>query len=251
MIPLPLRATLPRAYLLPRTRALAPDFRVRAPYVKKDDIMSLEEQVLGALRNHHDPDSRAALQAAFAAVDAKLDGDVGGVGSGDGVTTEEEGTSAIQRTVLTLADTPVVLVDEAGVVAYGSLLVYTFPVGVILFLGAVADLAFTQSSTGVNADWDGDFGLGTAACANDGTLTGTEVDFIPTTATPTAVAGATTGDGDTTTALSGVIFDGTGGAKECYLNVLVDDADHDVTSTPCNIIANGTITLTWILLGDN
>jgi hypothetical protein len=30
-----------------------------------------------------------------------------------------------------------------------------------------------------------------------------------------------------------------------YLNILVDDADHDVTSTACNIIANGTITLVW------
>src|SRR3990167_7813638 len=181
--------------------------------------MSLENQVMGALRNHHDPDSRAALQAAFAAVDAKLEGDVGGAESGTGVGNEEQGIAAIQRTVLTLTNTPVVLADDAGVVAYGSLLIYTFPVGVILFLGAVQDLALTKSSTGVNADWDGDIGLGTVACSTGASLTGTEVDFIPTTATPQAVAGATTGDGDTTTALSGVIFDGTGGAKECYLNI--------------------------------
>lgn len=32
-------------------------------------------------------------------------------------------------------------------------------------------------------------------------------------------------------------------AKSIYFNILVDDTDHDVTSTPANIILNGTLDL--------
>jgi len=31
----------------------------------------------------------------------------------------------------------------------------------------------------------------------------------------------------------------------------VDDADQDVTTTPTNLVAAGTITLNWIFMGDN
>jgi hypothetical protein len=113
----------------------------------------------------------------------------------------------------------------------------------------VADLALTKSSAGVIDAWDGDISLGTATAANDADLTSTEADIVAKTSTPQAAAGATTGDMVTATAQMG-IFDGTGTAKDVYLNVLVDDADHDVTGTACNIIVNGTVTLTWINLGD-
>jgi hypothetical protein len=141
--------------------------------------------------------------------------------------------------------------DEAGVVAYGSSKIRDLPEGVILFLGAVSDLDITKSSAGVNDDWDGDFALGTAAASNNATLSSTEQDLIPTTATPQASSGATTADGASTSTESGVVFDGSATAKDVYLNFLVDDADHDVTTTACNLIVNGYIDLTYILLGDN
>lgn len=45
-------------------------------------------------------------------------------------------------------------------------------------------------------------------------------------------------------------FDGTTTAADVYLNFLVDDADHDVTSTPANLVVSGTVTLHWVNLGD-
>lgn len=153
--------------------------------------------------------------------------------------------------VITLNDTPVPLVDEAGVVAYGSLKLLDLPAGYVVFMGASTDLALTKSSTGVNLDWDGDFGLGTAAANNNAVLATTEQNLIPTTATPQAVAGATTANGVSTATESGAILDGHTSALDVYLNILVDDADHDVTTTACNIIVNGTITLVYAHIGDN
>lgn len=213
-------------------------------------MATLAQQIGGALRHHFDKGSRGSLTAAFAAIDAKLTPDAGAA-SGTGNTATESGNAAIQRVVLTLVNTPVVLADNAGVVAFGSLKLYDAPAGHLLILGAVMDLALTKSSTGVNADWDGDIGLGTAAANNGAALATTEQNIVPTTATPQAVAGVTTGDGASTTTESGVIIDGHTTPVDVFLNILVDDADHDVTTTPCNIIVNGTITLTYINLGDN
>lgn len=172
-----------------------------------------------------------------------------GAPAGTGVVGSE--TPGMRKLTLTLTDTPVVLADNAGVTAYGSLKVADLPEGAILFMGAVINLAVTKSSGGVNADWDGDVGLGTVAANNGATpLAGTEQDLVPNTATPQAVAGATTARAQSTGTESGVIFDGTGGALDVYLNFLVDDADHDVTGTPCDLLCNGTITIVYALLGD-
>lgn len=170
-----------------------------------------------------------------------------GAAAGTGVVASEQGNGVIQKTVLTLTNTPVVLADNAGVVAYGSLKIYDFPQGAINFLGATANLAITKSSAGVNADFDGDFSLGSVAANNGATLATTEQNIIPTTPTPQAVSGVTSAKGQST---AGLYLDGTGTAVDLYLNMLVDDADHDVTGTPCNLIANGTITVLWTNLGD-
>lgn len=164
-----------------------------------------------------------------------------GAVAGTGVTVQELG----DRTIFTFVNTPVVLADNAGVVAYGSLKIYDFPTGPILFLGAIADLAITKSSAGVNADWDGDIAFGTAAASNNASLSSTEANVIPSTATPQAASGATTGDCLSTSTESGTVVDGTGTAVDLYVNLLVDDADHDVTGTACNLILNGTLTLSW------
>lgn len=169
--------------------------------------------------------------------------------AGTGVVATSE-SLAVKQALLTLTNTPVVLADEAGVVAYGSLKIADLPEGAICVLGAVADLDLTKSSAGVNDDWDGDFALGTAAASNNATLSGTEADIIPSTATPQASSGATTANGQSTATECPAFFDGTSTAADVYLNVLVDDADHDVTSTACNIIANGTVKLTYVVLGD-
>lgn len=175
-----------------------------------------------------------------------------GTPNGTGVSLREESVlgGEVRQVILDFVNTPVVLADEAAVVAYGSLKVYDFPEGALLFLGAVADFNLTKSSAGVNDDWDGDFGVGSVAADNNATLSATEQDYIPTTPTPQAVSGATTADGVSTSTESSKVLDGTTTPLDVYLNILVDDADHDVTTTPCNIIVNGTLKITYIMLGD-
>lgn len=171
-----------------------------------------------------------------------------GAAAGTGVAATEGGNGIVQSTTLTFTNAAVTLADEAGVVAYGGLKVYDMPAGNIVVLGAVSDLALTLSAAGVNADWDGDFGVGTVTASNNATLSSTEQNIIPTTATPQAVSSATTADGESTAV---AVIDGTATAADIYLNFLVDDADHDVTSTPTNIVVNGTLKLFWMNLGDN
>lgn len=163
----------------------------------------------------------------------------------------EEGLGPFKKTVITFTNHPIALTDEAGVVAYGSQKVYDFPIGYIRILGAVLDLALTKSSAGVSDTWDGDIGVGSTAAGNNNALATTEQNIIPTTPTPQAVAGATTGDAQSTATENAAILDGHTTAVDAYVNILVDDADHDVGATPANIILNGSLTILWVSMGDN
>jgi hypothetical protein len=156
----------------------------------------------------------------------------------------------MQKVTVTLVNTPVTMVDEAGVVAYGGLKILDMPEGVIVYVGATVNLALTLSAAGINADFDSDFSLGTVTASNNNTLTGTEVDLLASTAVPQAVAGAATAQAQSSATQFGLITDGTGTAMDVFLNILVDDADHDITTTPTNIICNGTITFVYATLGD-
>lgn len=182
------------------------------------------------------------------------DGSFGQVGAGaeagTGVMASEEGGGPFHFTTLTLTNVTIALVDNAGVDAHGGLKVYDFPAGVIRILGAVLATALTKSSAGVDASFDGDVGVGSVVVAAGATLATTEQDIIPTTATPQAVAGVTTANGKSTTTEGAAVFDGTSTSLDLYINLLVDDADHDVTGTPCNLILNGTLKIAWINLGD-
>lgn len=169
----------------------------------------------------------------------------GGAPAGSGVSVSHG--PGVTKTVLKLVNTPLPLIDTAATVARCALKVFDMPEGLIQIFGSVANLAITKSAAGVNADFDGDFALGSAAAAADATLTGTEANILPSTATPQAVAGVTTAKGVST---AGVLLDGTTTPVDVYLNILVDDADQDVTTTPTNLIANGTITILWANIGD-
>lgn len=173
---------------------------------------------------------------------------LGSLPSVTGLTLEEGGAHAFRESIFNFDDVAFALTDAAGVVAYTGKKIYDFPAGNILIFGATANLALTKSSAGVNADWDGDFALGTVTASNNATLSSTEQNIIPTTATPQASAGATTAKGINAAAIAPL--DGTQTAIDLYLNFLVDDADHDVTTTPCNLIVNGTVRVLWANLGD-
>jgi len=177
-----------------------------------------------------------------------IDGD-NGTPAGTGVTASAVG-STVRTTKLAFLNTPLPLLDAVGVVAHTGLKVFDFPAGAIQFMGATIDLVLTKTSAGVNNDWDGDVSLGTVVASNNATLATTEQDLVPTTATPQAAAGVATAKAFSTSTEGAKVFNGTATAIDVFLNVLVDDADHNVTGTPCNLIANGSITLVWGNLGD-
>jgi hypothetical protein len=183
---------------------------------------------------------RSQIDAVLAATGLADDSNPIGGAAGTGVSAKA--APAVVQQIVTFVNAVVPLVDNPGVGASGSFNFFTFAAGQINIIGAVANLALTKSSTGVNATWNGDFGVGTVAADNSATLTATEQDVIASTSTPAAVAGATTAKGKLATA---DLVDGSVTPVELFLNLLVDDADQDVTTTPCNLIVNGTITLTY------
>lgn len=145
--------------------------------------------------------------------------------------------------VLTFTNVSVALTDVAGVVAYGGIKIADLPATSGHFgVSAVVDLVITKSSTGVNADWDGDISIGTATASNNATLTSTEANILASNATPQAISGASTVlVGNNTQSLLTAQT-----AQDVFLNLLVDDADHNVAGTACNLILNGTVFLTTV-----
>lgn len=174
----------------------------------------------------------------------------GTVGSSTTMTAREVGSGPIHRTEITLSSAVITLADDAGVIGYGGVKIYDFPEGVINWLGATVNVTATRTAAGVNADWDGDFALGTATAGTGNTLTSTEADLMASTATVQAVSGVGVAKGHTATAAAQLVFDGTGTAKDVFLNFIIDDTDHNIGGTPTNLLVTGTVIFTWINLGD-
>lgn len=172
-----------------------------------------------------------------------------GAATGADVSVTEYGNGIIHKIVFSFATANVTLTDQAGVVAYGGLHIYNFPAGAVYIIGATSDVDLTKTSAGVNNDWDGDFALGTVTASNNAALSGTEQNILPTTTTPQAASGDTTANGQST-ATENAVIDGTTTPVDIYFNLLVDDADHDVGATPCDLLIDGTATVVWINLGD-
>jgi hypothetical protein len=160
----------------------------------------------------------------------------------------ENAVGTVHSTVLTLTDVALTLAAAGAGVGFGNVKLYDFPEGYIYVQGIVADLAITSADADLSDTWNGDIAFGTAADA-DGTLAGTELNLVPKTDTPAATAKATTGD-CVSTATEHIIVDGHSTAADLILNMLVDAAElADASNAPVAI--SGTITITWINLGDN
>ena len=150
------------------------------------------------------------------------------------------------KTVMTLDNVSIAMTDATTAGSHGSLKLYDFPEGNLLFLGGTCDLTVTAGEGGITdtAAVVGSVGTATVGTDNE-TLTTTEADLIPSTAsTLTAGVGATKGK---TVTAGVVVFDGTTTAKDAWLNYAVPDADSTANDT---LIVSGTITLVWSNLGD-
>lgn len=175
-----------------------------------------------------------------------------GAKNGATVTATEYGDGIVHKTVLTCTATPITITDDADVAQYGGVKVYDFPEGMLCTMGAVIDGAVTGGVTGTIINtWAGGVALGTATATTGATLTGTEADILPEVDVAAATAKVATVDAvSVATALteSGARWlDGTGTAKDLFLNLVVDD---DVTHTAGSATFTGTITFIWIILGD-
>ena len=169
-----------------------------------------------------------------------------GAGAVNGATVSavEYGDGTIHKTVLTLAATPISVVGATGI-GFGGTKVYDFPAGRILILGVTASLAFPIISTegDLAATADGDWAMGTTS-EEDGSMDrATDINLIPKTATAANALGTAT---NAALAASAHI-DGTGTAVDAYVNLTIDDAETNETSI---LGATGTVTITWVNLGD-
>lgn len=152
-----------------------------------------------------------------------------------------------EKTVLTLSGEQVTMTDAGAAGSHGSMKVFDFPAGSIVFLGATCDLTITAGAGGITDTAAVVGAIGTATVGTgDATLTGTEADLVPSAASPlTAGAGTTKGKSIT----AGIaVLDGTAVAIDAWLNFAVPDVGSAANDT---LTVSGTITLVWSNLGDN
>lgn len=190
----------------------------------------------------------AAIVASNVATDVATVANAVGVAVGATVSALEYGKGGIvNKTVLTLASTLQAIVDATE---YQGTKIYTFPEGRILVLGVTASIAQTTTSalaTTLNASSTGALALGTAT-ASSTTLNSTMADLLPSTAFTSSATVNVAGTAVGAALAAAAQFDGTTTAKDVYLNTAfatTTDVDGNATQT-----LSGTITMTWISLGD-
>lgn len=141
----------------------------------------------------------------------------------------------------------VITVDGLTGIGFGSIRLEGLPEGNVLLLGAVVSVTFSGSGADANLTdtWDGDFGIGSTP-ADDATITGTDVDIIPSTA-----LGAATAEVSPLARVENItaaMIDNKAGTGAVNLSLLVDDASIDADGVL--ITALGQLHLAYIMLGD-
>jgi len=141
-----------------------------------------------------------------------------------------------------------------GAVIFGTAPIGGLPEGNLLFLGAVAylQLAGSGSDANLTADFQGDFGIGTAPTADNDLGDAGDDNIIPSTAIGPATAEVTPVTRGTSTEATeqGAILDNTDGSLELNLNILLD-ADEVTDGEESDITATGVVHLAFIVLGDD
>jgi hypothetical protein len=151
------------------------------------------------------------------------------------------------QTILTLNNVPQAITNGTE---YQSTKIYDLPDGRINVLGCVATLQQKTTSalaSTLNASVTGAIAIGTAAASNVA-LTSTMVDLLPSTAFTSSATINVAGTAVSAALAASAQFDGTTTAKDVYLNTAyatTTDVDGNATQT-----ISGTITLTWVNLGD-
>ncbi|MHB9105759.1 MAG: hypothetical protein ACYDCO_01770 [Armatimonadota bacterium] len=183
-----------------------------------------------------------------------VSGDANGTAAANVTAVEYGDSMGVHKSVLTVdftAANALAITEGAGAAGWATGQLYTFPAGMIRVLGVCTDLALTGATAAFADAGSGDFGIGGAATA-DITLDAGEVDIMASTAMTDpfvakvgdangAVANATVGGIDGTTS-------GGAGPAEAHLNCIFDAGD--ITAPGATVAVAGTVTLTWVNLGD-
>jgi hypothetical protein len=151
------------------------------------------------------------------------------------------------QTVLTLDNVAQTVVNGTE---YQGTKIYDFPEGRIAVLGVTATLQQKTTSaiaSTLNSGVTGAISLGSATASNV-SLTGTMVDFLPSTAFASSTTINVAGTAVSSALAAAAQFNGTATPIDLYLNTAyatTTDVDADATQT-----ISGTVTITWLLLGD-
>lgn len=173
--------------------------------------------------------------------------DVGSAPATAGVTVKNVAYGPFVQTTITLDNVAQTVVNGTE---YQGTKIYDFPECRMYVIGAVATLQQKTTSTiasTLNASVTGAIGVGTAT-ASATTLATTMVDIIPSTAFTSSATINVAGTAVSAVLASPAVFDGTGTAKDLFLNTAyatTTDVDADATQT-----ISGTIVVTWVNLGD-
>jgi len=162
----------------------------------------------------------------------------------NGLALAEYGDGVSRQTIFTLTSLAMDVTDTGANGAHGTQQIYDFPAGHIKLIGSTCDLAVTCGTNGLTATATYDVGVGSTAVGTDNAeLATTEQDII------------TKIEGDLSSSaadLHGVnatdlALDGTSSAIDVYLNAAFEADDASANDT-CTF--TGTVTLTWVNLGD-
>lgn len=199
--------------------------------------------------NYEVPNTVAASIGSFKAdpateVSAREGGSIGSIlaAAAPYVSVREYGDAAGRKLVFTLNALPVTLVKNGTSTGGGGTQFFTFNEGLILPGGGSSNLT-------IAADGDKSFlaAVGMAAADTGGTLSSTEISFLPSTAaTTTSGAGTCKMRSTATTPAPGTNLDGTGTPIPVFLNACLNA---DATGVE-DLTFSGTITILATNLGD-
>lgn len=157
-------------------------------------------------------------------------------------------TATLKRETYRMNALAVSNIDGASGVGWGTAVLGDLPEGNILIVGAVLACTITEAHAGITATFAGDISVGSAA-TGDATLSGAEVDIIPSTEVGPATSSVATVRGVSTASIGGTILDNTDGSLELNLNLLIDDAA--ISADDAAVSVTGTLTLIYSVLGDD
>lgn len=153
----------------------------------------------------------------------------------------------VHKTTLTLAAFRVITGNTTGI-SFGSAKLYDFPEGRILILGCTSVMSTITFGADIASGGSGDYSIGSAATA-DGTLATTEVNILPSSPMLDPFVTRTGSAAGSALAASAQI-DGTSTAVDAILNCIIDDADVSDGAASDPVDFTGTVTITWVNLGD-